>query len=458
MSRSFAVAILILTTAVCGTQGQEPLSSTEVNRSCPIASDSAWTPQEQFVWSQLCISGIAELKKSSAPSTDLRAAFLETILLNDKYRTLLSRRGVRIIGANFVDTVRLENVDINHDLWLQDSSLPGGADLVGMRSAHTIAFERCKIGRRLDANVLSVVGSLLLRESEFQEIQLEEAQVGKNLDLSGSKVTDLLDLSSARISGQLDLGRSTVAGKLDSENIEVGNTMFLGSGAKFQGPVDLSGAKIKNDLIFAGGIFSNEINLDRAQVGGKFVINARSVPTAISLSNFSFGSVDAGYDPLATLRQLMTVNQRYEPTLYDRFAKSYVEIPDVARSLAIEKYNAEFRHSDSVSERVFLFSAWMFWGYGYRPQYLVWWVAAFACCCALIFKTGERNLLRGDRPDSWLVFAIDAAVPGIHLNKEHEKIRFSDWRQSVLYYLRFSGAILVYVGFEYIKQSAGGAK
>ena len=68
----------------------------------------------------------------------LTSRFIETILLKDKYRAALTRRGVRIIGARFVERVDLENAELRHELWLVKSRLHDGADLSGLRSTRLI--------------------------------------------------------------------------------------------------------------------------------------------------------------------------------------------------------------------------------------------------------------------------------------------------------------------------------
>ena len=44
--------------------------------------------------------------------------FEGTILLDDKYRSVLTRRGVRIIGARFSEPIDLVNAELRHELRL----------------------------------------------------------------------------------------------------------------------------------------------------------------------------------------------------------------------------------------------------------------------------------------------------------------------------------------------------
>ena len=87
-------------------------------RTNPIAS---WTPQEKWVWEQVCVGKIADLgiikavvgtltqkeTKEWSEKSVLRPAFLETILLHEPYRGAITRHGVRIVGAWFKETLDL---------------------------------------------------------------------------------------------------------------------------------------------------------------------------------------------------------------------------------------------------------------------------------------------------------------------------------------------------------------
>ena len=101
-----------------------PLSAAEVStrgkpalpgESCKTAPIKSWTPQEKWVWKQVCEGKIANFNRAEGysgkldPKTSekwpekrvLRSAFLETILLHEPYRSALPRQCVRIIGAWF---------------------------------------------------------------------------------------------------------------------------------------------------------------------------------------------------------------------------------------------------------------------------------------------------------------------------------------------------------------------
>jgi hypothetical protein len=90
-----------------------------VNHECPIPADPNWTTQEKFVWSHVCVGADADfsLEPGYGGTVDperpeglpnnrvLTSAFIETVLLNEKYRHALTRLGVVIVGARFTEPV-----------------------------------------------------------------------------------------------------------------------------------------------------------------------------------------------------------------------------------------------------------------------------------------------------------------------------------------------------------------
>jgi hypothetical protein len=267
----------------------------------------------------------------------LSSAFLETILLKDKYRRALTRRGVRIVGARFAETLDLENAELGHELWLDQSLLERGANFSRLRSTQLISFQgakvtgelnmvslqvarslfmrntelaevnlgsahvggtlelsRSKVTGRLYMDKLSVASSLLMRNAEFAEVNLGSAHIGGTLELSRSKVTGRLymdklsvasslfmrnaefaevNLGSAHVGGSLQLSRSKVTGTLNMFSVQVDRTVLLSRGADFVGPVDCFFAKFAN-LELAGGSFHADVDITGTQILGELLVGS----------------------------------------------------------------------------------------------------------------------------------------------------------------------------------------
>jgi hypothetical protein len=72
-----------------------------------------------------------------------------------------------------------------------------------------------------------------------------------------------------------------------------------------------------------------------------------------------------------------------------------------------------------------------------------------------VLKRGADQIAAGPVPTNWLLFTADAALPGIHLDPEHEDVRFHGWRQNVLYGIRLLGAAVIFIFLKLLQQSAG---
>jgi hypothetical protein len=265
---------------------------------CAVPVDPNWTKQEKFVWVNVCIGEAADFNnepgygdyldpRSPTGLPDrriLRSSFLETILLKDKYRSALTRLGVRIIGARFTETVDLRNAELQHELRLIGSLLENGANLQTIEASHSISFGGSKILGTFNAAGVQINKDLLMARAEFSDADLLRAHIGGVLDLSNSTVTGTLNMNgirvdkslfmrdgakfnevnlvAAHIDGNLDLNSSTVTGMLGMSNVDVHQSLFMRNGAKF-----------------------NEINLVTAHIGGNLDLNSSTVTGMLDMNN-----------------------------------------------------------------------------------------------------------------------------------------------------------------------------
>jgi len=56
------------------------------------------------------------------------------------------------------------------------------------------------------------------------------------------------------------------------------------------------------------------------------------------------------------------------------------------------------------------------------------------------------------QPKSPFLLALDSAIPGIRLDRNHEDVRYDGWPQIMLYLLRILGAVLVFVALSYLQK------
>jgi hypothetical protein len=120
------VSVLLGLSAPILARGDDTPQPIPVNGQCSVPANPQWTPQEDFVWQHVCVGKVADFNegityggyldpkgpKKLPDSRILTPAFLETILLADKYRKILTRYGVRITGARLIDKLDLQNAQL----------------------------------------------------------------------------------------------------------------------------------------------------------------------------------------------------------------------------------------------------------------------------------------------------------------------------------------------------------
>jgi len=138
--------LITMTLCVCAEEPAQPLPA---DKKCSVPEDEGWTSQEKFVWHRVCIGETEDFNKEPeyGGSLDpkkpdnwpenrvLRPSFLETILLKDQYRRALTRMGVNIVGARFVEELDLYGAQLGHGLGFYGSLFEKGADFTFVRSA-----------------------------------------------------------------------------------------------------------------------------------------------------------------------------------------------------------------------------------------------------------------------------------------------------------------------------------
>jgi len=333
--------------------------------------------------------------------------------------------------------------------------------------------------KTINMDDIHVDGNLIMGDGNFNEVALKGAQIKGDLDLSKSTITDAagirmdgihvdgnlsmgsgnftaIDLKSAQIKGDLDLSKSTItdAAGIRMDGIHVDGNLNMGSG-NFTA-IDLKSAQIKGDLDLSKSTFNGGLNLTGARIDDLLLVGIVPKGPTTVFTNLSFSKANFGPGPILMLKMLSQQPQDlgFSSQNYATLAKSYSDLglPDTARQILIEKETAEFKHSDFWN-RIWLWFIWLFAGYGYRPEVTLAWIVGFVLVGAFIFKTGEDRLVAGRPPSSWLIFALDSVIPGIHLNKDHDDVAFAGGRQYFLYFLRFLGAVVIFVVLALLKRT-----
>jgi hypothetical protein len=335
--------------------------------------------------------------------------------------------------------------------------------LRGAKVAGQVAMDGATFDGDLDADSLQVGGHLLMRSTDqsratFKNVNLNNAKVIGNVEMDGASFVGDLEAYSLQVRNLFMRLVQQNSASFNSANV-TGDVET--SGAEVSGPLNFSGTKIAGDLSLIGGHFLTNLILNGTRIEGSLILNGQETIRSAELADFTFSIANWGADPLSVLTKVADATSDYYPRLYERLAKTYADQgqQEVARKILIRKQDAAFRHSNSILEKAYLFVMWLTTNYGYRPQIGLVWIAGFAVVSAIIFKIGANHVVdKETQPNNWLIFALDAVIPGINLDKRFDDVKFSDWRQKYLYLLRFLGVIVVVLILEFLKQSIIGPR
>jgi hypothetical protein len=297
-------------------RGDDTPQPVPANGRCSVPSDPAWTPQEIFVWQRVCVGQVADFNEGpnyggpldpKGPKTlpegrILRPMFLETILVEDKYRKVLTRRGVIISGARFTDNLDLRYAQLGHEFALTESLLEKGVDFSGLRSPYGVSLAHSNItgwfvmkeghlGGQLSLVGTKITGGLGMIGGQVGgqlglggamvtgPLHLEELQIGESLFMDRAQFgtaslvrIPAVSLVDVHIGGQLNLTGSKVTGKVLIQGIQIYSTAHLSRDAKFDGRVSFIYSKVGQNVELAGGSFHDNVNFSGTQIDGELRI------------------------------------------------------------------------------------------------------------------------------------------------------------------------------------------
>jgi hypothetical protein len=307
---------LVLLTALPGARGEQAQQDVSaLDAACPVSADQRWTPQEKFVWERVCSGEVANFNEAPGyggsldpmkgadwpQSRVLRPAFLEAILLKDPYRGALTRHGVVIVGARFVETIDLAGADLQHPLALAVSLVEKDADFRRLRSRHQIDLTESKVAGTVKLSGLDLDASLVLKKDELTALDLTGAHVGGQVILADLKIGGDVRLSGLRAGslfmggtefsgvdlayahvGFLTLDKARATGRLHMNSLRVDETLSFDEGRFAE--VDLSGLRVDQHLLMRYASFA-DVRLVSARVGGFFSLALSEVTGDLTCSD-----------------------------------------------------------------------------------------------------------------------------------------------------------------------------
>jgi len=291
-------------TLPCETCQSEPSKGKPIlpGETCQTEPLDRWTPQEKWVWKQVCEGKIANFNGSDAYGGELdprrpkenieewtkewskrilTSEFLETILLHEPYRGALTHHGVRIMGAWFREPLNLSNAILDHQLGLEASRFDKDIDFTGLKTDYLISLTGSKFTGALNMYLMDVGGSLFMRDgSKFEEVNLIGTKLRGAIEIRDSKFTGILNMNAIEVGSYLTMNYGSEFKDVVLSYTKIGGGIEMND-SKFTDILDMRSIEMGSDLYMCRGSELKDVILVNAKIGG-----------FINLSGSTFDSID----------------------------------------------------------------------------------------------------------------------------------------------------------------------
>jgi hypothetical protein len=193
----------------------------------------------------------------------LTARFIATVLLTEPYKSTLSHKGLRIVGARFHDPLDLSHAELDRDLSMTDSDFESDIDFSELHTTGSLLLEKSFIAGHLN----------------LQGVRTERSLDMSCIDISGDK-SDAIRLDRATIKGDLALWEAHIDGGVNMDSLSVGGHLFLGGRqgihSSFLGGIWLQNASIGGAVYLADAKVAGELMLRHISTGNSLLMYASS--------------------------------------------------------------------------------------------------------------------------------------------------------------------------------------
>jgi hypothetical protein len=453
-SIAFAAEILVASPA-------ERSASSPAKQDCGELVELAWSDAERFVWRKLCKGQPADFNKDTNfgqrldpfnadswqdTNRSITSAFMRTITEEQPFSDILKPRIIEIVGAFFPEIVNLSNVT-NKGFIIRDSRFVQNLLFQNLDESF-VRLERDFIG-----------GQLALRLATVKEFYLVNTSVNSLIYIS-NLISDMMVIEN-RINAQFNAddlrslfliccgnAQSVVIYRSKIDNLGLfysDNLQLLRFSDSVAGSLKLS--KNWHD--------QSTLDLHNSNVG-RIMSGSTDPYQSIDINNLDFRtwSIEGEVATQALIDKVSGPKTDFLQKISDEYRRQGNFT--LADDLYYRKRDEETRNATGVN-RILGLASRAIVGYGVQLQNGFILIAILIAIGYVVFKTGSRQITTSETtPRSWLLFSVDAVIPGINFDEGHRKITFSGWRQYYLYALRASGILLFFLLLKYVSQGMFG--
>lgn len=276
-----------------------------------LIRDMSWKQEERprrLVIACAVINGDINLSWDDVPP----AVFVSQSVIDGEINLQGTRleRTLAILGTTVTGPISAPSLTSKDGLYLRENSRFSDVILRGARVERDIVLSESTISGNLDAERVSVGGSLALRRGRFEIVNLRGAkihgtaaldqsriignfsadslQVGQSLHFGRGGEFSEIDLSGAQVGSHVNFNETTVTGMIDADTLQVGRNLQMSYGSRF-GDIVLRGARVEGQVALGGAVVSGILDAQALVVGGTMLLNEGGAYTSIDLTNARVG-------------------------------------------------------------------------------------------------------------------------------------------------------------------------
>lgn len=305
-----AVALLLLAGLAISAEAEDggdahSTDSAELPARCKRTgevTDSAWTEAEHWLWLRVCGGRSSDLRHAPYGDTKIRPEVLREIVTSGTATEPFVYKRIGILGMHVPGRLDLSDADIDRALIIAESTIDGGLLLDRVRTRSVLSFGGSSITGPVQAHGAEFGGSLILRKSRLEAIEINGSQIHGTLDLAGAYIRDEVEIDGSGIGGSIMMNDNGRYGAVRLRSTSVGRQISL-KNSDVEGQLEIQevqtpgsvlvGARPLTEVRIVGSNIGGTLALDGSTVAGYALIGSTSIGRGLLARHATFeGALD----------------------------------------------------------------------------------------------------------------------------------------------------------------------
>lgn len=357
---------------------------------------------------------------------------------------------VEVNRSKFTGRLNMERLQVGGHLLMHGGAEFAEVNLLSANVEGQLAMVGSTFNGELNMDSIEVQESVFMRDgAEFRDVRLTGAKIGGDLDMDESTFKGKLHMKLVKVQDDIDLHGAEVMSSSPT------SLAF----AQIGGNLDLSGSTLPS-LDLTGGRISGELRLASRRYGAthwqkdsKLILRNTEVgtlqdareawPSGLELEGFTYDGLggDMATRDILWFGGWLGKQKKYSPHPYEQLASVLRKTGNKGKASAVLYASRERERSEASGRKwVALTLLNVFIGYGYRIYYAVFWIIGFVAVGALVFRS-TPEARRYNMPYG-ISYSLDMLLPIIRLRERHYEIDLVGWPRYYFFFHKLMGYVL----------------